>query len=123
MNEGHIDQIDELYTVSRAMEAAAQAAANMALQAGASRAKIAQVLTETRERVVQEAADLANPLTDLGKAQRHLLGRRLICRSLNALAIEHGVDHEEITEHLGEVSELSTQIYRAETLSDLGFSS
>ena len=120
MPSEHIEQIDEIYTVSRAMEAAAQAAANMALQAGASRSEISLVLQETREKIVETQEEMANPLTDLGKAQRHLHGRRMICRSLIVLAIEHGVEHEEIMIRLSEVSELSTQLYRAENLSDLG---
>jgi hypothetical protein len=93
----------------------------MALQAGATRERVAQSLVDAREGLAEQAEELDSPFSDLGKAQRHLLGRRMICRSLIALAIECGVDHVAISEHLGEVSELSAQIYRAETLSDLGF--
>lgn len=122
MQQEPIRQIDEIYTLARALEAAAQAAANMAIEAGADQTQVAAALAQAKKSTgAQDLSDLASPLSDLGKAQRQLLGRRIICRSLIALAIDHGVDRDEITERLDRVSEWSVQIYRAETLTDLGF--
>lgn len=120
-NPEPIRQIDEIYTLSRALEIAAQAASGLALSAGASNHQIAQALDEAKQIAAQARNDIALPGSPLGEAQRHLVGRREVCRALSRLALEHGVDHQTLSDHLTQVTEAAAKLYHAETISDLGF--
>lgn len=114
-------QIDEIYTLAKAMEAACQAAAAMASEAGASNLELENAASEAHSRAQQEAGDLSPVGSPLGEAQRSLVHRREMCRALSRLALEHGVDHRDLEEQLVRVTEVAASLYHASTLSDLGF--
>lgn len=114
------DRIEEVHSLSKAMDAAAQVAVNLALQVGASKEEISQTLAQARERFVQQSAQTPEPVGELERALHVLEGRRLFCRALAILALEHGVDKEELTRQMESASKAGIQIYRAKTLTDLG---
>jgi len=121
MSTEPIRQIDEIYTLARSLEIAAQAASGLALAAGATSHQIALALEEAQQIASDNRADIALPGSPLGEAQRHLVGRREVCRSLSRLALQHGVDHQKLADHLEQVTEAAAKLYYAETISDLGF--
>ena len=116
-----IRQIDEIYTLSRSLEIAAQAASGLALSAGATSHHISLALEEAQKIASESRDDVALAGSPLGEAQRHLVGRREVCRALSRLALEHGVDHQKLADHLEQVTEAAAGLYHAETISDLGF--
>jgi len=121
MPDKPIRQIDEIYTLAKAMEAACQAATNMAMSAGASSHQVQQAVQEAQQVAGECYQGLAPAGSPLGEAQRNLVGRRELCRSISRLALEHGVDHKLLTDQLVQVTETAAGLYHASTLSDLGF--
>lgn len=108
-------QIDTLYAQAQALESASEVATVLAVRAGASSGKVAQVLEEAVSSAPKP------PGSDrLEQARCHLEGRRCICRAVTRLALDYGVDPELLLSQLTEAGEGAARLRLAVTPSDLG---